>query len=54
MRREFPNLCINSSQLNQTVSGRQILGGNLESLNVIFAESPDTTGTKKHVLYLLS
>lgn len=40
MRREFPNLCINHSQLNQTVSGRQILGGNLENLNVIYAESP--------------
>lgn len=34
MQREFPNLCINSSQLNQAVLGRQILGSNLECLNV--------------------
>lgn len=34
MQREFLNLCINTSQLNQAVLGRQILGSNQEYLNV--------------------
>ena len=50
MQREFPNLCINSSQFNQAVLGRQILGSNLECLNVICAKSPDLIGTEKRTL----
>lgn len=48
MQREFPNLCINSSQLNHAVLGRQILGSNLECFNVICVKSSDLIGMEKH------
>ncbi len=54
MQRKFPNLCINSSQLNQAVLGRQILGSNLEFLNVICVRSLDLIGMRKCILGFLS
>lgn len=51
MQRELPNLCINSSQLNQAVPGRQILGSNLHRLDVI-RKSPDLIGMENHIAEL--
>lgn len=40
MQGEFPNLCVNSSQLNPTLQDRQIWGSTLGCLKVICVKSP--------------